>query len=113
MKKIQQNVFTIILIVTLAVLGASCGDDEEEKPMNVNCASLADKLEAKYAELDEIGYNCEKMRKIFDDIIDILNEGKDCEELKSIAADEGYGSVEEYIAYLEQSFKAYMSDCPG
>lgn len=113
-KKIQHNVFTMIFIVMLTVFGASCGDDEGEKPnKEKGCASLSEQLEAKYAELDEIGYNCSKIKEIFNDILDLLNEGKNCEELEAIAADEGFGSVDEYIAYLEQSFKAYASDCPG
>ena len=61
-KKIQRNLLMMIFILTVAVFGASCNEDDDAKPENANCASLAEQLEAKYAELDGIGYNCEKMR---------------------------------------------------
>lgn len=117
MKNKIKNVFTIILIVALAVLGASCSDDESENPVDKisdkSCASLAEQLEAKYDELDKLGYDCKKMKELFAQILELLNEGKSCDDFEAIAADEGYNSVEEYIAYLEKAFKAYASDCPG
>jgi hypothetical protein len=107
-------VLKAIFFFTLIILAASCSDDEE-KPGNdsQSCASLSEQIEAKYAELDEIGYNCDKMKDIADDILKLLNEGKDCDALKALAADEGFSSVEEYIDQLEKYFKTYMSDCPG
>jgi len=111
-KKIQAVALRVLLSVTVMMFAFSCDDDESNEP-NSECASLASQIEAKYEELDEIGYNCDKMEDIFNDILELLNQGKSCEELKGLAKDEGYDTVEEYIDYLEQAFKSYMSDCPG
>jgi hypothetical protein len=113
-KMIQHSVLRTVLFFTLIIFSASCGDDDEKPSSDSkSCAALSDQIEAKYAELDEIGYNCDKMKPIFNDILKLVNGGKDCDELKALAKDEGFDSVEEYIDYLENYFNVYTSDCPG
>src|SRR5690606_3931060 len=96
------------LFCTLFSLSACEKDDEAP---DVNCASIQSELEAKQLEWEMIGYDCPKLEILFDEILDILNQGKNCKEIQDLAKDEGFDSVEEYIAQLENQFNAYLSDC--
>lgn len=110
MKTINQTILMKMVCLIMPVLFfLSCGSDDEEP--STNCAALASQLEAKYDELNEIGYDCTKMQNIFDEMFDILNKGKECQELKDMAEEEGYNSVDEYIEYLESYSSVILSDC--
>jgi len=102
----------VYLLITLTLLSLSCSEEENEE-FKAACPSLASELEGKYGDLNEIGYDCSKMKQIFNDILKLIGEGKECSAIQKIATDEGYDSVDEYLSDLEKQFKSYMSDCPG
>jgi hypothetical protein len=113
MKKIIHiSLYKFIALAALLLITFSCSDDDDKGPVS-DCSAVLNELEDKYAELDEVGYNCTKMKEIFNEILDLLEKNKNCDEMKQKASDEGYDNVDEYIDDLANSFQAYMSDCPG
>lgn len=112
-KNLKRTLTYATLIVIFALSTASkCDDDDAPKPKG-GCDAFQNNLDGLNAKLKEIGFDCDKMPKIYDDILDLLQANKDCEAAKQVAKDKGFDSVDAYITSLSKTFDAYLSDCPG
>jgi hypothetical protein len=111
-KNLRNFLLPFILVTALAFTFGACNDNEDPAPEG-DCSTLSDDLEELYDQLDEVGYDCEEMPKLFDEIIELLNKRKTCPQVEELASDEGYDNVDDYISDLEEQFEMFMNDCPG
>ena len=112
-KNLKKTLWNVALIIVIAFSTASkCNEEDDPQPKG-GCEAFEGNLNSLYNQLDKIGYDCDKMPKLFDDILDLLQDQKDCVAAKQVAKDKGFDSVDAYITSLSKTFDAYLSDCPG
>lgn len=112
-KNLKRTLWHAALIIVLAFSTASKCDDEDAPQPKGSCDTFEGNIDDLYSQLDKLGYDCDKMPKLFDDILNLLQNQKDCAAAKQLAKDNGFDSVDAYVASLSKTFNAYLSDCPG
>ena len=106
------TLFKATMFVALSVFSFSCDDDDDDK--GPDCNSLFNQFDDKsqdfYTAWDE--GDCEEMEDISNDLRDIMNEGKNCDNFEDYIVNElEYDSVDEFIDEMEDQIEIAMIDC--
>ena len=99
-----------LLLLACSVLFSACDESDSEKK-DVDCEAAMKQLNSKYGLLLEFSSNCDQMQKLADEISDLFDDVKDCDELKEAAAAAGYDNVQDYINAQKETLENYLSDC--
>ncbi|MCK6618295.1 MAG: hypothetical protein L6Q51_11700 [Cyclobacteriaceae bacterium] len=94
---IVSKLVPLLLVITLLTT-AACKEEE------VNCSSIEFQLQNANRDLLQAAFDgdCEEVNRLFSKIFSLLREGKNCEYVINLVADEGYSDVQSYIDYLEE-----------
>lgn len=90
--------------VTLLVFVSSCGDDD-----NNSCNEIYGKIGTATGGL--LSSDCEEVVEAYDKLIDLYDEGRDCKVIKEEIEDEGYDSVDDFLAQLQETRDEVEADC--
>lgn len=55
--------------------------------------------------------DCEVVVAAYDKLIDLYDEGRDCKVIKEEVEDEGYASVDDFLAELQSTRDDVATDC--
>jgi hypothetical protein len=98
-KKLVDKCFKVFRIVVLAglLIPASCEEDE------LSCAEIEVQLDQAFRDLTIAVFNadCPRIAPLFNRSIKLVRQGKNCEYVQNLVADEGYASVDEFIEFLK------------
>ena len=102
---------SIVLVAVSAAFMFSCGDDDD-KDAN-DCSALSSQLSTKSDELIDalMDGDCDAVEKAYNDLIDLYQDGNECDAYKKAVKDAGFESYEEYVDYLEDIRDVHLSDC--
>lgn len=86
-----------LAISLLAFFAGACNDEE------VDCNSVEVNLEQVLRDLQAavLYADCSKIAPLFNKSIKLVKQGKNCEYVQNLVADEGYATVEEFVEFLE------------
>lgn len=104
MKSYPKNSLLIVLMLLLFV-ASSCGDDDNGSSCNEIYTKIA------IATGDLASSDCEVRVAGYDKLITLYGKGKNCKELKEDIEDEGYNSVDVFIAELQASRDNVEAGC--
>jgi hypothetical protein len=87
----------LVVVAGLLLLPASCDKDE------LSCAEIEAQLDRALRDLQVavLSADCPKIAPLFNRSIKLVRQGKNCEYVQNLVADEGYASVEEFVEFLE------------
>lgn len=94
----------LIVGMVLLFVASSCGDDDGD-----SCNEIYTKIAIATGDL--ASPDCEVRVAGYDKLITLYGKGKNCKELKEDIEDEGYDSVDEFIAELQDTRDDVEADC--
>jgi hypothetical protein len=95
----------VFAFMVFQLLVTSCGDDDN----GTSCNQLYTKIATATGEL--LSPDCDDVVAAYDKLIDLYDEGRDCKDLKEDIEDEGYDSVDDFIAELQETRDDVAADC--
>lgn len=105
MKFYPKDSFLIVFMLLLFV-ASSCGDDENN---GASCNQLYSKIGVATGDL--LSSDCEVRVEAYEKLITLYGEGKNCKEIKEGVEDEGYDSVDDFIAELQENRDEEEAGC--
>jgi hypothetical protein len=87
----------MVALASLMLLPASCENEE------LSCTEIEAQLDQAFSDLTVAVFSadCSKIAPLFNKSIKLVKQGKNCEYVQNLIADEGHASVEEFVEYLE------------
>lgn len=100
------------LLMAMGTSLFSCGGDDENGDVN-DCAKLSSELSSRSEELIQAltENDCDAIEKAYNEIIDLYEDGHDCDAYKNAVENSGFGTYDEYKDYLEELRDIQLSDC--
>jgi hypothetical protein len=101
-----------LLIVASASFMFSCGGDDDDGDAN-DCNVLSNQIGSKTeALLDAIeSEDCTAIENAYNDLIDLYEDGHECDAFEEAVEDAGFDTYNEYIEYLEEQRDLFLADC--
>ncbi|QOI98112.1 MAG: hypothetical protein HRU69_11730 [Flammeovirgaceae bacterium] len=97
LNKVTSSFIFSLIAASLIFSLDSCKEEE------VSCSSIEFQLQNTNRDLLQAAFDedCEEVSRLFSKMFSLLRQGKNCEYVTNLVADEGYSDVESYIDYLE------------
>lgn len=99
------NLLSVVFVLIIFFVSASCGDDDNDN----SCNRIYGEIGVATGGL--MSPNCEEVVAAYDELIVLYGKGRNCKTIKEKVEEEGYASVDAWIAELQSTRDDIDADC--